>query len=352
MFQKAKDIAASRGGKCLTEKYTNTDTKMEWECVKGHRWFAKLNHVKDSGSWCPNCSRRKPSLIENARAHAIKKGGECFSEEFETTHAKLQWRCAKGHTWESTYRNTVYLDCWCATCAGHHNNSLELAKSTALARGGICLSARYANSTTLMEWQCAEGHRWRAALNNIKNGGRWCPVCAGHYDHLPNLQKKAAMLGGKCLASRYESAKIKVPWECAMGHRWEASSDSVLNGGRWCPCCPYKSENEIRGIFEEATGLPFQKTRGILPNARLELDGYCEKWRIAFEYQGIQHYEYTPHFHRNGLSDLAAQQQRDRQKEELCDEAWIALVIVPYDLVDARSYIRKELYYLGAIGSP
>jgi len=28
---------------------------MIWECVEGHKWKVKFNHIKNSGSWCQKC---------------------------------------------------------------------------------------------------------------------------------------------------------------------------------------------------------------------------------------------------------------------------------------------------------
>ena len=52
----------------------------------------------------------------------------------------------------------------------HHN--LEAAKR----RGGRCLSTRYLNKDQKLEWECAKGHRWRAALSNIRQHGTWLVV--------------------------------------------------------------------------------------------------------------------------------------------------------------------------------
>jgi hypothetical protein len=44
----AGKIAIDRGGKCLAvkENYVNNHHPIEWECVRGHRWFASLANVK------------------------------------------------------------------------------------------------------------------------------------------------------------------------------------------------------------------------------------------------------------------------------------------------------------------
>lgn len=36
-----KELAISRGGKCLSTEYINSQTPVEWECENGHKWFAK-----------------------------------------------------------------------------------------------------------------------------------------------------------------------------------------------------------------------------------------------------------------------------------------------------------------------
>ena len=54
-----RQIAAERGGLCLSEGYINAITKMDFECAFGHRWMAKPNNIK-SGKWCPQCAGRKP----------------------------------------------------------------------------------------------------------------------------------------------------------------------------------------------------------------------------------------------------------------------------------------------------
>ncbi len=342
MLQKARDLALARGGECLSLRYVNTDSKLEWKCAEGHLWSAKLNHVKDSGSWCPRCARRKPGLIDSAKAYAASRGGECLSEVFGTTGDYLRWRCVKGHEWSSTYRNAVYLKHWCAACVGRHNHSLDSARAVAAKRGGACLAEYYHSAKAPLRWRCVAGHEWFAALSSVEGQGSWCAECIGRGDRLPDLRRHAETLGGKCLAVSHKSMKTKVQWECAEEHQWLATADNVLNGGKWCPYCRFRSEGAVRDVFEQTTGHAFPKVRGVLADPRLELDGYCAELRIAFEFQGIQHYKVVPHFHRGGEADLRNQQERDARKEALCDEAEIALVTVPYDLKEKAPTSKKS----------
>jgi hypothetical protein len=49
-------VAIERGGKCCSISYANVDTKMIWECHRGHFWIAPPMRVL-TGSWCPLCAR-------------------------------------------------------------------------------------------------------------------------------------------------------------------------------------------------------------------------------------------------------------------------------------------------------
>jgi len=41
----AKEIARSRGGKCISERYINCQMPMLWKCAKDHLWSARLSNV-------------------------------------------------------------------------------------------------------------------------------------------------------------------------------------------------------------------------------------------------------------------------------------------------------------------
>lgn len=59
----------------------------------------------------------------------------------------------------------------------------------------------------------------------------------------------------------------------------------------------------------------------------MELDGYCEKLGLAFEYQGNQHTEFTEFFH-SDESDLRRRIADDHQKKDLCRANEVDLFVV------------------------
>ena len=115
MFQKYKDIAKKRGGKCLSEKYNGTHSKLNWICNKGHKWPATPNAIKQ-GSWCPECAGQKKYTIDDMKLLAKSYGGECLSDKYLGAKGNLKWRCKNGHEWQATPNNIKSHNNWCIKC--------------------------------------------------------------------------------------------------------------------------------------------------------------------------------------------------------------------------------------------
>lgn len=54
-----KDWAVSLGGELLSTEYGNALSKLDWRCALGHEFKTTFNHVKNRGQWCPVCGREK-----------------------------------------------------------------------------------------------------------------------------------------------------------------------------------------------------------------------------------------------------------------------------------------------------
>ena len=112
-------------------------------------------------------------------------------------------------------------------------------------------------------------------------------------------------------------------------------------------------EERCRRIFENILSEKFPKVRpSWLLNketgCRLELDGYCKKLKLAFEYDGIQHHKYPNPFHQD-LSDFHRQKKRDKIKNRRCKSHKVILIRIKYNILHLEEYIRKKLKKKGFI---
>lgn len=118
-----------------------------------------------------------------------------------------------------------------------------------------------------------------------------------------------------------------------------------------------KGEVECREALKRMFRRPFDKARpDFLRNDvtggkfNLELDCFDPELKLAVEYQGRQHYEFVPYWHRT-KSEFMNQKYRDEIKRMKCKEAGVVLVEVPYKVkhADIETYLRKEFAARGIV---
>lgn len=123
--------------------------------------------------------------------------------------------------------------------------TIDEVRADAARHGGRCVSDAYVGSLALMEWECGEGHRWRATAHSVRQG-HWCKRCADARLRLPRerVAEMAATRGGRCL-SAYQNSATKMEWRCAAGHHFLATLTAVKQG-RWCPECAGRATKGAR----------------------------------------------------------------------------------------------------------
>jgi thiol-disulfide isomerase/thioredoxin len=130
---------------------------------------------------------------------------------------------------------------------------------------------------------------------------------------------------GECLSTKYINCDSKLKWRCYYGHEWAARLGSIKYTGSWCPKCKISPGEAItRKIMEILFQATFEKIKPQWLEG-LELDGYNEDLSLAFEYDGKQHFEFTPYFHKNE-DNFKKQKERDEKKNKLCAENGVLLI--------------------------
>ncbi|MFX0017727.1 MAG: hypothetical protein ACFFAF_03295 [Candidatus Hermodarchaeota archaeon] len=165
---------------------------------------------------------------------------------------------------------------------------------------------------------------------------------------IETIEEIAERKRGKFHTKNIKTAKSKIHLECAEGHHFFTTYDSVVYQGTWCPDCHiYISETICRRFFEKIFKVPFPKSYPIwLTNKngnQMELDGYNKELGLAFEYQGIQHRKKAFNMTDDDLKNL---QEEDALKLKLCKKNGVILLqipddeIIPYDKM--QEYIEEE----------
>ena len=178
-IEKMNEIAASKGGRCLSKCYINQLHQYEWECKCGNIWKTSFKNILN-GHWCPECGYKKRAkdntkyMIEDMQKAAAKKGGKCLSKEYINSVTRLEWKCSKGHTWLAIPPSIILAGRWCDTCANEiraekrKKHTFGKIKSLIEDKGGIVLS-RYDDDHKVgmqetIKILCPNGHTFKKSL--------------------------------------------------------------------------------------------------------------------------------------------------------------------------------------------
>lgn len=121
-----------------------------------------------------------------------------------------------------------------------------------------------------------------------------------------------------------------------------------LRGSRYTVQEFHKNEIRLTKIIESYYGAPnvvtsFHPVWAVSPRQVLyEYDIYIKNSKLLIEYNGRQHYEFTPFFHKNERN-FTRQQKRDSDKILLAEENGFNLVIFKYDEPIFKDYVLNKL---------
>lgn len=116
------------------------------------------------------------------------------------------------------------------------------------------------------------------------------------------------------------------------------SNSCISNSGRYCIYLFSEIFNDKNYTLEQTFDWLINPETG----SKMRLDGYFPNLKVAIEYDGIQHYEYTPKLDKTYESFLK-RQERDKIKNQLCEKNNIKLIRVKYDEPLNIEYLKKKI---------
>tara|TARA_B110000263_G_scaffold118807_1_gene103533 strand:- start:480 stop:2321 length:1842 start_codon:yes stop_codon:yes gene_type:complete len=262
---------------------------------------------------------------------------------------------------------------------------------------------KYINNTTSHIFMCNNYHIFHTTFKNISRN-KQCLFCKTRQTQAPLnidiLRNFAEKYNGELLSNEFTGIKNKLIWKCnnIFHNEFEATAHNIYNNKSWCPqtsCCDGKNEhicraiieylfmfydnniNDIKNnkkntIFEINLNKNFYNINELIDitnynekfcyfhpkrpnflkynnnnnNCGLEIDCFNEKLNLGIEYNGIQHYEFDAHLHKNDINNLYQQQERDKLKNHLCTQNNFKLINIPYWETKNKSlnYIKNHIY--------
>jgi len=329
-------------------------------------------------------------LLTNKEEFYINKR----KEKTSPSQTRIKIQCENGHEWNTKYGN-LWVRKGCRVCKGLSIQTYEDINEFVESLGGILITSRSEfnirrkndgtiPTRTKITVQCENEHKWETTKDRLN--GHWCPECIGlkpwKYKDIRNYILK---LGGELVSNKEEyelnrknegtiPVKTKIRVKCRKGHIWETTKDRLRVS--WCPKCKEgKYESNCRWYFEKiftyisGSSIQFLKIRlhriakmfkctqnfeGISLN-KMHFDGFAiikingKKIRLAFEYNGPQHYIFPNHIHKflkEGRKRFEHQQLVDEFKRLFCMKNHIILIEFPYYIDENMNHPKKIQKYI------
>lgn len=116
--QEVDNYLFSRGFK-MVGTYTKGRDKHTFECINGHQWSSRFDHIK-GGSGCPHCYGNAKISQKSVNEYLAKRRFRIL-EEYKGMDYKHIFECENKHTWSTTYHNIKNGGSGCPHC---HNLGL------------------------------------------------------------------------------------------------------------------------------------------------------------------------------------------------------------------------------------
>ena len=352
-----KNFCSDRNFTCVEDVYISSRTKMKIKCnICNYNWENNWSLLKKQQG-CTRCTKTKKYTISEIQSIVKNKQCKTIETEYINNNTMMKWECLVEtcrHVWKRKFVTiTRPNNIGCPKC--YYNDislhKFEDVKKIAESKNLLCLTPIYKNAATIMKWKCKKCEReWETSFESISKSIGGCVKCTfketicHNIDYVKNFIKDKGII---CLSNVYFNNREKLKFQCNVcDNIWEATFHHIKDSLSGCPNCQsFRTERLCRELFQSFIGYNFPKAR--LPEMnRLELDGYCEELGVAFEYNGIQHYEHTEYFHTE--EEFKAQQERDKLKLELCEKNKILLITIPHEY-DYKDPDRLEKYILNQL---
>lgn len=153
---------------------------------------------------------------------------------------------------------------------------------------------------------------------------------------LKDAAKKVGLIIHRESLETYKNERNDVEYTCKNGHVSHTKAYNIINGVGCNKCHGYKNEELTRKVLNKYFGCDLKKKnigQKELKEAkiktllrRIEFDGIDYNEKIAFEYNGEQHYKKIKKFNKNPNEA----NRSEKEKKEYCNKNQIKLIFIKY----------------------
>lgn len=234
-------IAKSKGGKLISQRYTNNLTKLQFEDKNGHRFYKTYSGIL-RGNWSPfEYTRKKGEVyyLNEVKKIAESKGGKLISETCDSRDSILEFEDKEGKRFFKNY-SSIKQGTWSPFEGKKIFNKeyhLNVAKEIAESRGGKLISTEYINCKNILEFEDSQKRRFFKSYRSITNGV-WTPfenkMKKSEVYYLEQMQKIAEMKGGKLISLECNNTESILEFEDKEKRRFFRKYSSIIKGA-WSP---------------------------------------------------------------------------------------------------------------------
>lgn len=324
------------------------------------------------GLGCPYCSKKAMWSTDKFKAHLAKKYGDEYevlgdytgsSKKIEVKHTKC------GNVWYPTPANLLSGRSHCPKCS-----ALRLSKNSRLShseiqqrisrlfRGTIVLTnpEEYQNMETSLHYKCLVcGYKGTMMAKNLIEG-HGCPKCANLHrndrnrltaDYISDKTKEITNNTYEFIGGDYRNSYSPIKFkhlDCGtiFTTTWNKFSSGAVN----CPRCRgSRGEQLVKGYLDNCQ-LSYEYGY-VVPDLKdkrnLHFDFWLPQYRIAIEYDGIQHYKETQ-FNYGSDNNFKLTKLHDKMKNNYCYKHSITLIRIPY-YENVNDFLEQNLQPLLSI---
>lgn len=363
-------------------EYRNMHSKLKFRCRCGHEWKTTYQSIQRNNSWCKKCSRIEMYAERNINSwknlqNKIEGRFNVLTkfEDYKGIQTLVSLQCVVcGNISRKKATTQTSNKCGCIVCNKDTKRRMQWKKLfDAIGDRGCVITTYedYKGSGSKVDIKCNCGRLWNVYSSSITCQNTWCPACIGgrltineFWNNLiQKIKNKGEIISD---ISEYKNVFSKLKFKCKCGYEWKTTYESVYRKNSWCKACNLngsRSENLVRLLFSTYFGVGFYTARpkwnftknSYHPNIlncenivlkikpkktnKLELDGYAEMpkigngsvLKIAFEYNGFQHYEldYRSKKLTDKIKRYSKQNFNDLVKKQKCAENGVLLYVIP-----------------------